>query len=97
MTYSKPDDDSPLKINYVEFTNIIRAARRIKRLLNIANNNWGIVDAFPNLDVNFFKSTSINVNNYERWLSLVEFNKPITEEEGKKHYQQNKMKEIKQK
>jgi len=96
MTYSKPDDDSPSKINYVEFTNIIRAARRIKRLLNIVNNNWGIVDAFPNLDVNFFKSTSINVNNYERWLSLVEFNKPITEEEEKKRYQQNKMKEIKQ-
>jgi len=48
------------------------------------------------LDVNFFKSTSINVNNYERWLSLVEFNKLITEEEGKKRYQQNKMKEIKQ-
>jgi hypothetical protein len=96
MTYSKPDDDSPSKINYTEFTNIIRAARRIKRLLSIANNNWGIVDAFPNLDVNFFKSTSINVNNYERWLSLVESNKPITEEEGKKRYLQNKMEEIKQ-
>jgi len=39
MTYSKPDDDLSSKINYVEFTNIIRAARRIKRLLNIANNN----------------------------------------------------------
>jgi len=64
MTYSKSDDNSPSKINYVEFTNIIRTARRIKRLLNIANNNWRIVDAFPNLDVNFFKLTSITVNSF---------------------------------
>ena len=48
------------------------------------------------MDVNFFKSTPINVNDYERWLKLVETDNMISEEEGKKLYQQNKMTEIKQ-
>ena len=96
ITYSKPERDLPPKIKESDLTSIIRAAKKIERLVGIANNNWGIVDAFPNLDVNFFKSTSINVNDYERWLKLVETDNMISEEEGKKLYQQNKMTEIKQ-
>ncbi len=85
--YSKPECDQSPKIKESDFTNIIRAAKRIEKLISITNNNWKIVDAFPNLNVNFFKSTLIKINDYECWLKLMKTNNIISEEEKKKLYQ----------
>jgi len=90
VKYSKPACGNPPLIKYNNLKDIIKAANRIERLIKIANNNWNIVDAFPNLTVDFFKSTSINVINYERFLKLVETGKMITEERGKELYQIHK-------
>jgi hypothetical protein len=58
-------------ISSKDFKDIIRAAKRIESLIKVAaGNNYNIVDAFPNLYINFFKST-ISVHNYECWLKLV--------------------------
>lgn len=76
-----------------DLKNILRAARRIESLVNVADNNWAIVYAFPTIDVNFFKSTTINVNNYESWLYLVEKGDTISEEEGKAIYLVKKQQE----
>ena len=48
-----------------ELKKTIRAGKRIVKLLELSSNNWGIIDTFPNLNVNFFSSTSINVYNNE--------------------------------
>jgi hypothetical protein len=77
-----------------EFKNILRAAKRIQNLLKIANDNWSIIDAFPNVKVNFFRST-INVHSYEVWLRIVETGKIISEEEGKSIYLLKKQQDIK--
>ena len=77
-----------------ELKNILRAARRIENLLKVANNNWSIIDAFPNIKVNFFRST-INVHDYEIWLKIVETEKRISEGEGKSIHLQKKQQEIK--
>ncbi|CAB5395991.1 unnamed protein product [Rhizophagus irregularis] len=53
---------------------IIQRAKRIERLLNLANNNYNIFDAFPDLNITFFSANRMNTYNYERWLILV---KPI--------------------
>ena len=50
---------------------LIRGGSRIRSLLEISNNNFNILDAFPDLQPNFFTSTSMNVINFERWLILV--------------------------
>ncbi|GET49765.1 hypothetical protein GLOIN_2v1824718 [Rhizophagus irregularis DAOM 181602=DAOM 197198] len=34
--------------------------KRIEKLISLSNREWGIIDAFPNLDINFFKSTTSN-------------------------------------
>ncbi|GET00675.1 hypothetical protein GLOIN_2v1773797 [Rhizophagus clarus] len=73
-------------ITHNDLKNILKAAKRIKSLIKVANDNWGIIDAFLNVDINFFKLTSINVNNYEQWLNLVKTGKTISEEEGKMIY-----------
>ena len=65
-----------------ELKKILRAAKRIENLLKVANYNWSIIDAFPNVKVNFFKST-INVHDYEIWLKIVKMEKKISEEDGK--------------
>ena len=78
------------KIKTNNITRLLRAARRIERLLSISNNNQLILDALSNLTVNFFKSTSINVSNYERQIKFVETGKLVTEEEGKKLYEKYK-------
>jgi hypothetical protein len=73
-------------ISSKDFKDIIRAAKRIESLIKVAaGNNYNIVDAFPNLYINFFKST-ISVHNYECWLKLVETGREISEEEGKSIY-----------
>jgi hypothetical protein len=77
-----------------ELKTILRAARRIENLLKIANNNWSIIDAFPNVTINFFRST-INVHHYEIWLKIVETGKIISDEEGKSIYLSKKQEEIK--
>jgi len=90
VMYSKPTRTSVPKIKTNDITRLLRAARRIERLLSISNNNWLILDAFPNLTVDFFKSTSINVSNYERWIKFVETGELVTEKEGKKLYKKYK-------
>ena len=53
-----------VNITAKELKNILRAARRIENLLKVANNNWSIIDAFPNVKINFFRST-ISVHDYK--------------------------------
>ena len=86
IKYSKPDHGSPPKFFIGDFKMLIRAAKRIERLVAISNNNWGIIDVFPNLDVDFFKSTSISVVNYERFLKLVENGQLISIKDGNQLY-----------
>src|SRR5271154_1524246 len=75
-----------------ELKKILRAAKRIENLLKVANYNWSIIDAFPDVKVNFFKST-INVHDYEIWLKIVETGKKISEEDGKLIHLQKKQQE----
>ena len=77
-----------------ELKNILRAAKRIENLLKVANNNWSIIDAFPNIKINFFRST-INVHDYEIWLKIVETETRISEGKGKSIHLQKKQQEIK--
>src|SRR5256884_8607449 len=77
-----------------ELKNVLRAAKRIENLLKVANNNWSIIDAFPNIKINFFRST-INVYDYEIWLKIVETGTRISEGEGKSIHLQKKQQEIK--
>jgi hypothetical protein len=76
-----------------DFKNIIRAAKRIESLVKIASNNWNIVDAFSDLDVGFFRSTSISVYNYKCWLNLVEMGNVLSEQDGKSRYLLKKQQE----
>src|SRR3984957_19491584 len=75
-----------------ELKRILRAAKQIENLLKVANYNWSIIDAFPNVKVNFFKST-INIHDYEIWLKIVETGKKISEENGKLIHLQKKQQE----
>jgi len=61
--YNKLKHDSSSKIKEFDLINIIRAVKKIKRLVSIINNNWEIIDVFSNLDVNFFKLILISINN----------------------------------
>ena len=97
QTNNKIIEYSSQKIRQNDITNIIRAARRIEHLINLSNNNYSIVDTFPNLNVGFFKSTSINVVAYECWLKIVESEEMISEEEGQQIYSEKKKREFKQK
>jgi hypothetical protein len=83
-----------VKITARELKNILRAAKRIENLLKVADYNWSIIDAFPNVKVNFFRST-INVHDYEIWLKIVETGKTISGDEGKSIYLLKKQQEIK--
>lgn len=83
-----------VKITTNELKNILRAAKRIENLLKVADYNWSIIDAFPNVKVNFFRST-INVHDYEIWLKIVETGKTISIEEGKSMFLLKKQQEIK--
>lgn len=69
---------------------LIRGAVRVKRLLELAENNFIIVDAFPDLQINFFTGTRLNQVNFERWLKLVETNDLISIKEGKRLCDRNK-------
>ncbi|RGB21794.1 hypothetical protein C1646_777240 [Rhizophagus diaphanus] len=81
------------KIKLTTLTITLRTAKRIDRLLSLSNKNFLIVDIFPNLDVVFFKSSSINVAAYECWLKIIETGEIISEEQGYEIYQQKKKEE----
>ena len=49
---------------------------------------------FPNLDVSFFRSTSVSVAAYESWLKIVETGEMISEDQGFEIYQEKKRKRI---
>jgi hypothetical protein len=83
-----------IDITAKELKSILRAAKRIESLLKVANDNWSIIDAFPNVKVNFFRST-ISVHDYEIWLKIVETGQVITEGEGKLFYLLKKQQGIK--
>ena len=51
---------------------LIKGAVRIKRLLEISNNDYNILDTFLDLKIEFFTTTSMSAINYERWLKLVQ-------------------------
>jgi len=56
---------SQQKIQHNDIKIIIKAAKRIERLTNLSNGDWRVIDAVPNLDINFFRSTSISVIAFE--------------------------------
>ncbi|CAB4487241.1 unnamed protein product [Rhizophagus irregularis] len=93
QTNTKIVDYSEQKIKLTTLTITLRAAKRIDRLLSLSNKNFLIVDIFPNLDVAFFKSSSINVAAYEYWLKIIETGEIISEEQGYEIYQQKKKEE----
>ncbi|PKC59010.1 hypothetical protein RhiirA1_470077, partial [Rhizophagus irregularis] len=67
-------------------------AKRIERLLNLANNNYNIFDAFPDLNITFFSANRMNTYNYERWLILVQTNNLVSADEGRRLYKEYKEK-----
>ncbi|EXX68018.1 hypothetical protein RirG_108930 [Rhizophagus irregularis DAOM 197198w] len=71
---------------------IIQRAKRIERLLNLANNNYNIFDAFPDLNITFFSANRMNTYNYERWLILVQTNNLVSADEGRRLYKEYKEK-----
>jgi len=80
------DDNKVPKISTNTISKLIKGAVRVRRLLELAENNFGIIDGFPDLTINFFRGTRLNAVNFERWMKLVEENDLITEEEGRKLY-----------
>lgn len=79
-------------LNTKDISNIIKTGKRIESLISLSNREWGIIDAFPNLEINFFKST-ISTAAYEVWLKLVETRHMITEEEGQAIHNRKKIEE----
>ncbi|CAB4440049.1 unnamed protein product [Rhizophagus irregularis] len=71
---------------------IIQRAKRIERLLNLANNNYNIFDAFPDLNITFFSANRMNTYNYEHWLILVQTNNLVSADEGRRLYKEYKEK-----
>jgi hypothetical protein len=89
QTSKKIIEYSSKKLNARDITNIIKTGKRIESLISLSNREWGIIDAFPNLEINFFKST-VSTATYEVWLKLVETGHLITEEEGQVIYNRKK-------
>ena len=79
-------------LNTKDISNIIKTGKRIESLISLSNREWGIIDAFPNLEINFFKST-ISTAAYKVWLKLVETRHMITEEEGQSIHNRKKIEE----
>ena len=78
------------KLNDANLSLIIKGAVRIKRLVEIAQGNLAILDAFDDLETKFFTTTFMNVVNFERWLKLVETNTMISLKEGQSLYEKYK-------
>jgi hypothetical protein len=87
---SKPSQQDTAKIKHTTVTTLLNKATRIKRLLNIALDNYNIFDAFPDLEPEFFSTKKLNVINYERWLKLVETGNLISFDEGSQLYKNYK-------
>jgi hypothetical protein len=68
---SKIVEYSQQKIQHNDLKIIIKAAKRIKRLTNLSNGDWRVIDVVLNLNINFFRSTSISVIAFECWLKIV--------------------------
>jgi hypothetical protein len=81
---------SQQKIQHNDIKIIIKAAKRIERLTNLSNGDWRVIDAVPNLDINFFRSTSISVIAFECWLKIVETDQILSEEDCHKIYLKKK-------
>jgi hypothetical protein len=81
---------SQQKIQHNDIKIIIKAAKRIERLTNLSNGDWRVIDAVPNLDINFFRSTSISVIAFECWLKIVKMDQILSEEDCHKIYLKKK-------
>lgn len=87
---SKPSKDKPPYIKGREITVVLSQAVRIRRLLNLAKNDFNIFYAFPDLHPQFFLPKKLNVVNFERWLKLVETGILPSVEIGRKLYNEYK-------
>jgi hypothetical protein len=87
---SKIVEYSQQKIQHNDLKIIIKAAKRIERLTNLSNSDWRVIDVVPNLNINFFRSTSISVIAFECWLKIVETNQILSEEDCHKIYLKKK-------
>ncbi|UZN99117.1 uncharacterized protein OCT59_000397 [Rhizophagus irregularis] len=83
---------SSSKFKTQDISIFIKTGKRIEKLISLSNRKWGIIDAFPNLDINFFKSTTSNAA-YEVWLKLIETGLIMTKEEGQTIYNYKKIEE----
>ena len=90
VKYSKPASDQAPRLHAKLISKLLKGALRIRRLLKLAENNFNIIDAFPDLDVNFFTGTRLNAPNFEIWLMLVERNTIISAKQGKILYKKYK-------
>src|SRR6266516_40951 len=60
VSQSKEGDDNKVpKIFTGTITKLIKGAVRVRRLLELAENNFGIIDGFPDLTINFFRGTRL--------------------------------------
>jgi hypothetical protein len=90
VRHSKPGYDQAPRIYAKTISKLIKGALRIKRLLELAGNNFNVIDAFPDLQVSFFIGTGLNAVNFERWIKLVEKNVVISAKEGRRLYDEYK-------
>lgn len=84
------DYNQKLKLTPAKLSLITQRAKRIERLLNLAGDNYNIIDAFPDLSVNLFSPSYMSTYNYERWLKLIKTNNLISVDEGKRLYAEYK-------
>lgn len=83
---SKPSKEEPPKIKSSTISTILNKALRIRRLLEVASDNFNIIDAFPDLEPYLFSANKLSVVNFERWLGLVRTNQLISFKEGELLY-----------
>ena len=75
-------------INKKELTLMIQRAKRIKRVLDVINHNWKVLDSVEILSPSY--CTSFNCQKFEIWLELVKSGKMITLEEAEENYKSYK-------
>ena len=78
------------RLTNTAISTILNKGFRIKRLLEIASDNYNIIDAFPDLGTYLFTAKKMGVVNFERWLELVRTGNLITFKEGKQKYESSK-------
>ncbi|RGB34109.1 hypothetical protein C1646_702992 [Rhizophagus diaphanus] len=79
---------SQQKIQHNDLKIIIKAAKQIERLTNLTNGDWWIIDMVPNLDINFFRSTSIK-DCHKIYLKKKDDDNKLRKDNIKKVYQLN--------